>query len=64
MKAEVDRAMCQGHTLCHLAAPEVFALSDEDGHAYVKISADLPAGLEAAARDAAATCPELAVRLT
>jgi ferredoxin len=45
-----------------MAAPAVFLLRDEDGHAYVDPGAVAP-GLEAAIRDAEATCPERAVEI-
>jgi ferredoxin len=45
-----------------MAAPTVFLLRDEDGHAYVDPAAVTP-GLEAAIRDAEATCPERAVEV-
>jgi len=48
--------------MCALAAPELFNLDDEDGHAYVK-SSEVPAGLEAKARSGAAACPERAIVL-
>lgn len=56
----VDESICQGHTLCAMAAPEVFALSDEDGHAYVAVTEFTPEVIEAARR-AASTCPEQAI---
>ena len=60
MRAYVQEDVCQGHTLCFMAAPEVFALRDEDGHGYVKITEFTPELIEAAKR-AAATCPEQAI---
>ncbi len=63
MKVRVDPETCQGHTLCAMAAPQVFALSDFDGHATALIE-EVPPELEQAARDAAATCPEQAVIIT
>lgn len=60
MKVRVDEAVCQGHTLCSIAASDVFLLRDEDGHAYVE-SEDVPAGREEAVRRAAAGCPEQAI---
>jgi ferredoxin len=60
MKVRVDDSRCQGHTLCAMAAPELFKLRDEDGHSYVE-NEDVPAGLEDKARAAAATCPEQAI---
>jgi ferredoxin len=43
-----------------MSAPDVFVLSDEDGHAHVR-DADVPPGFEAAVRAAADSCPERAV---
>lgn len=59
----MDPDKCQGHTLCAMAAPDVFRLSDFDGHASA-IEGDVPAELEEAVRDAAATCPEQAIEIT
>lgn len=62
MRVRVDPAVCQGHTLCSLAAPEIFLLDDVEGHAYVA-SEEVPAGREEVVRRAAATCPEGAIVL-
>jgi ferredoxin len=43
-----------------MAAPEVFDLRAEDGHAFVKVTEFTPAIMEAANR-AALTCPEQAI---
>jgi ferredoxin len=63
MKVRVDPDKCQGHTLCAMAAPEAFRLSEFDGHSSA-VSEDVPPALEAAVRDAAATCPEQAIVVT
>jgi ferredoxin len=60
MRVRVAPEICQGHTLCALAAPEVFLLREVDGHAYVR-TPDVSTELEAAVRQAAATCPEGAI---
>ena len=60
MKVSVDAGKCQGHTLCHLVAPQLFGLDDEDGHAFV-LADRVPAELETQARQAAAGCPEEAI---
>lgn len=60
MRVYVDPDLCQGHTLCAMAAPAVFALRDEDGHAYVAVTDFTPDVLDAAER-AARTCPEQAI---
>ena len=63
MKVRVDPDKCQGHTLCAMAAPEAFRLSEFDGHSSV-VSEDVRPDLEEAVRDAAATCPEQAIVIT
>ncbi len=60
MLVRIDPDVCQGHTLCALAAPEIFHLNDEDGHAFV-VSAEVPPGQEELVRKAVATCPEGAI---
>ena len=63
MQVHIDPDVCQGHTLCALAAPQIFLLRDEDGHAYVE-SPDVPEGLEDLVRKAVATCPEGAISIS
>jgi ferredoxin len=63
VKVRVDPEICQGHTLCAMTAPDLFALSDEDGHAHA-ISEDVPEGQEALAQEAARSCPEQAIILS
>jgi ferredoxin len=63
VKVRVDPAICQGHTLCAMTAPDLFELDDEDGHAWA-VSEDVPDGEEGLAREAARTCPERAVFLS
>ena len=60
MKVKVDPELCQGHTLCAMAAPDVFELSDIDGHA-TAIVGDVPADLEERVREAVRSCPEQAI---
>lgn len=60
MRVRVDPDVCQGHTLCTLAAPQIFLLREDDGHAYVAAD-EVPPGLEDAVRKAVATCPEGAI---
>ena len=61
MKVRVDDGLCQGHAMCILACPELFDLSDEDGHASVR-QADVPAELEAKIEQAVRGCPEGAIQ--
>lgn len=63
MKVKVDSERCQGHTLCAMAAPELFELSDIDGHA-TAVDKDVPAHLGETAREASRSCPEQAVSLS
>jgi ferredoxin len=60
MKVQVDADKCQGHTLCAMAAPEAFELSEFDGHSTARFET-VPPPMEQAVRDAAATCPEQAI---
>lgn len=62
MKARVDAARCQGHTLCAMIAPNVFELDDVDGHASVNSDA-LAAQDEAQLQEAVRSCPEQAIVL-
>ena len=61
MKVHVDPERCQGHTLCSMIAPEVFALDEVDGHSTAIIDGDIPAELEAKVVDAIRSCPEQAI---
>lgn len=63
MRVRVDPERCQGHTLCAMRAPDVFELSDVDGHATARCS-EVPKALEAAVREAEDTCPERAIILS
>lgn len=60
MRVHVDESKCQGHTLCAMAAPDIFKLSDFDGHAQAVIG-EVPVHLEEAVKAAASTCPEQAI---
>ena len=62
MRVRVDPARCQGHTLCNLAAPALFSLREEDGHAVALVD-EVPAEHNEAARRAAQGCPERAIEL-
>lgn len=48
--------------MCNLAAPEIFKLSDEDGHAFV-VSENVPPEFEDAVRQAERGCPEEAIEI-
>ncbi|MFF0815043.1 ferredoxin [Rhodococcus sp. NPDC003318] len=60
MKVNVDDKVCQGHTICAMLAPDVFALRDEDGHGYA-IDGEVPDEFEGVASEAVRSCPERAI---
>ena len=60
MKVRVDPERCQGHTLCAMIAPDMFALSDVDGSSSAT-SETVPPDQEELVREAAHSCPEQAV---
>ena len=62
MKVRVDPDRCQGHTLCAMAAPDVFELSEIDGHA-TAIDTEIPENLEENVREAVRSCPEQAITI-
>jgi len=47
--------------MCALACPEVFKLSDEDGHAYLD-DENVPSEFEVAVERAVRSCPEGAIQ--
>ena len=59
MKVRVDDERCVGHGRCYELAEEVFS-EDERGRCVVR-RLDVPAALEALARQGAANCPERAI---
>lgn len=63
MRVTIDDDRCQGHAMCLLACPDVFALNDEDGHAYV-LTEQVPVGLEDAVEQAQRSCPEQAILIS
>jgi ferredoxin len=62
MKVRVDPDRCQGHTLCAMAAPDVFELSEIDGHA-TAIDTEIPEHLEENVHEAVRSCPEQAITI-
>ncbi len=60
MKDRVDSQRCQGHTLCAMIAPDMFALSDLDGTSS-SVCERVPADQEELVREAARSCPEQAI---
>ncbi|MFE7933136.1 ferredoxin [Streptomyces sp. NPDC057456] len=59
MKITIDKAGCSGHARCAAVAPGLFRL-DDDGYA-LPFDGEIPEGLEQAARDGEAACPERAI---
>jgi ferredoxin len=49
--------------MCHMSAPEIFQLREEDGHSYVLFE-EVPPELEDAARLGAESCPECAITVS
>jgi ferredoxin len=62
MRVRVRATVCQGHAMCQLACPEVFQLSDEDGHAHV-VEEQVPPELAASVEQAVRSCPEQAIEI-
>ena len=60
MRVRVLDGVCQGHTLCAMAAPGVFKLREENGHSYVE-SEEVPEHQRDAVRRAEIGCPERAI---
>jgi ferredoxin len=63
MRVRVDPELCQGHGMCHMSAPEIFQLREDDGHSYVLFE-EVPPELEDAARLGAESCPECAITVS
>lgn len=61
MRAAVDPDVCAGHGACVVTCPEVFRIGP-DGYAVVLVD-EVPAGLEAAVRQAGEECPTGAIDL-
>jgi len=61
LRAFADRERCCGYGICTQLCPEVFKV-DGDGLVYLE-SEIVPAGLEEAATEAAASCPAQALRV-
>lgn len=60
MRVRIKAELCQGHGMCLLACPEIFDLSDEDGHAII-LQTEVPAALFEKVGHAVQSCPEGAI---
>ncbi|WNM31879.1 ferredoxin [Streptomyces sp. Li-HN-5-11] len=60
MKVRVDPERCQGHTLCAMRAPEVFELSEIDGHSS-PVTEEVPEDQQDRVVEAVRSCPERAI---
>ena len=63
MKLIIDAAMCTGHGRCYTLAPDLLSYDDEGFVSERGAPVDVPAGQEDAAREAAMSCPEGAIRI-
>ncbi|MFB7666352.1 ferredoxin [Kitasatospora sp. NPDC056138] len=63
MKIRIDHTRCRGAGQCALTAPDLFDQSDDDGTVIV-LDDRPPPRLHAAARLAAALCPNAVIRIT
>jgi ferredoxin len=63
MRISVNPDRCQGHAMCHMLAPDLIVLSDEDGHATAAVD-EVPEGQQRLAQLAAEGCPEQAIILS
>jgi ferredoxin len=63
IRLSVDEDMCTGHGRCYTVAPELLTFDDEGFVTIRGQTIDVPAALEAAARDAEMACPESAISI-
>lgn len=65
MKVKVDLDLCQGHSVCLDACPEVFAMADEDdGYPHVKVLiVEPPEELREKLMSAAKYCPNSVITI-
>lgn len=62
MKVVVNHSLCVGHGVCESTAPAVFAVGD-DAISQVRVG-EIPADQHSAAKEAVASCPSQALRIT
>jgi ferredoxin len=64
MRVSVESHLCSGQGRCYVVSPELFSPDDEGFCAERGTTRDVPAGQEAAAKLAADSCPEGAIRVS
>jgi ferredoxin len=62
VRIQVDKSLCQGHTRCNAAAPEVYPL-DDLGYTNLDGEIEVPDGLAEAAVRGARSCPEMVITI-
>lgn len=62
MRVRINPEICVGHGMCALHCPEVFILSDEDGHGIVR-QPEVPEAEQDAVMHALQSCPEGAITI-
>jgi ferredoxin len=62
MRVRIDAALCQGHQMCAIRAPQLFG-ADDEGYGVALVDGEIPVDLEGSARQALTSCPERAVVL-
>jgi ferredoxin len=62
MRLEWNQQRCVGQGLCYAKSPELWDCDDE-GYAVLKVTGQVPADLEDAARVSARSCPEFAITI-
>ena len=61
MRLLLDAERCQGHGRCYMLAPDLFD-ADDVGHCVLLVD-EVPAGLEADAKNGVDNCPEQALSI-
>lgn len=62
MRVDVDTDLCQGHAMCVVEAPDVFAVDKGDGHVRV-LQPEPDESQRPAVGDAVRYCPAMALTL-
>ena len=62
VRVTVDQNRCMGHALCNAVGPDVYELSDEDGHC-LPVDGEIKPDLENQAVDGMDACPERAITI-